>query len=122
MKTIEFQLESKPHLTAGVRNRLPAAFSLNGEFISAGIESLLIGQCLRDWLTDSEKNFLDLLVCDFAILFLIKEGKFLHPEGVELFNLELIETALRERGEAFFCHRLNLKNNSEKYHYKVHTA
>ena len=60
MKTLEFQVESKPFLTGEVRNRLPATFSISGEFTSAGIESLLIGQCLRTWLTDSEKNFLDL--------------------------------------------------------------
>jgi len=122
MKTLEFQLESKPFFINDVRNRLPAAFSISSEFTTAGIESLLIGQCLRDWLTDSEKNFLDLLVGDTAILFLIKEGKFLHPEDVELFNMELIETALRESSEAFFCHRLDPKNKTDKHHYKIHTA
>jgi len=122
MKILEFQSESPSFAIAQRTERLPAAYNVTAESSRAAIESLLIGQCLRDWLTDSEKNFLDFLVPQDALLFIIKEGHFLHPEDTELFPLELIETALNEGGEAFFSHRLHTNSDTTNNHYRVHTA
>ncbi|MDD3730767.1 MAG: hypothetical protein PHU88_00110 [candidate division Zixibacteria bacterium] len=122
MKKTEFQDESKTFLTSDRIRRFPDVYSVSADFSMAGIESLLIGQCFRDWLTDSEKNFLDLLAFDNGLLFLIKQGRFLHPEDVELFPMELIETALSECGEAFFSHHLKATVNAYQGHYQVHTA
>ncbi len=122
MKKTKFQDESKTFLTSDRIRRIPDVYSVSTDFSMAGIESLLIGQCFRDWLTDSEKNFLDLLAFDNSLLFLIKQGRFLHPEDVELFPMELIETTLSEGGEAFFSHHLKTTINADQGHYQVHTA
>jgi hypothetical protein len=71
----------------------------------AAVESMLLGIVLRGWLADREKEFLDNLAPDRSITFLIRGRQYLHPEGIELFPSQLIETAIRQGGEAFFSHR-----------------
>ncbi|MFZ5979723.1 MAG: hypothetical protein ACOYVF_03745 [Candidatus Zixiibacteriota bacterium] len=122
MKTLKFQSESPAFAAARRCEGLPAAFTLTAESSRAGIESLLIGLCLRDWLTDSEKNFLDFLAPRNTLFFVLSEGQFLHPENTELFPLELIETAVKEGGEAFFSHRLQTSGSHTNQYYRVHTA
>ena len=122
MKTLKFQSESAALTAARRRERFPSAFTVTAESGRAGIESLLIGLSLRDRLTDSEKNFLDFLAPRDSLLFLLREGRFLHPEDTDLFPLELIETAVNEGGEAFFSHRLQTSGNRENRRYRVHTA
>lgn len=86
------------------------------------VESLLLALRFRNWLGDSEKDFLDLLAPEHSVTFLIHNREYLHPEGVSLFPMELIETALNGGGQAIFTHRYQPQRSSDHDCYKVHTA
>lgn len=87
----------------------------------AAVESMLLGIVLRGWLADREKEFLDNLAPDRSITFLIRDRQYLHPEGIELFPSQLIETAIRQGGEAFFSHRYR-PERCKTDGYTIHTA
>ncbi len=92
------------------------------EQAQAAIESLLLALRYRDWLGDSEKNFLDLLAPPHSVTFLIRNREYLHPEDVPLFPMDLIETALDGGGQAIFTHRYEPQHKTDYDCYKVHTA
>ena len=87
----------------------------------AVVESMLLGIVLRGWLADSEKEFLENLAPDRSITFLIRGRQYLHPEGIELFPSQLIETAIGQGGEAFFSHRYR-PEKCKTDGYTIHTA
>ncbi len=87
----------------------------------AVVESMLLGIVLRGWLADREKEFLDNLAPDRSITFLIRDRQYLHPEGIELFPSQLIETAIGQGGEAFFSHRYR-PEKCKTDGYTIHTA
>jgi len=87
----------------------------------AVVESMLLGIVLRGWLADREKEFLDNLAPDRSITFLIRGRQYLHPESIELFPSQLIETAIRQGGEAFFSHRYR-PDRCKTDGYTIHTA
>jgi hypothetical protein len=107
-----------------------AAFSESGFLTSqptahvsrSAMESLLLGIHLRGWVSDREKEFLDSLAPDSSLTFLIRGNEYLHPEGVELFPFELIETAIQKGGGAVFTHRYQRISHDTNYHYTIYTA
>jgi hypothetical protein len=107
-----------------------AAFSESGLLISqptdhisrSAVESLLLGIHLRGWVTDRDKEFLDSLAPDSSLSFLIRGNEYLHPEGVELFPFELIESAIQKGGDAVFTHRYQRTSHDTNYHYTIYTA
>lgn len=96
-------------------------FSVAKKANLAALESMLLGVALRGWLADNEKEFLDNLAPDRSITFLIRSKQYLHPEGIELFPSQLIETAIRQGGEAFFSHRYR-PDKCKTDGYTIHTA
>ncbi len=88
----------------------------------AFLEPMIFGLLTREWLTDQDKEFLDLLAPSHCISFLIYDGKYLNPEGLELFPHELIENALAQNSSAVFSHIFRPKDNNISQNYKIETA
>lgn len=124
MITTQFQDKAGAATTTHLSrsNILTAKFDMGAQSSRPAVESMLLGIRLRGWLTDSEKKFLDNLAPDRSITFLIHQDQYLHPEGVELFPLELIETAIHKGGEAVFTHRYQLNSNDASDCYTIYTA
>ena len=89
---------------------------------TAGLESLMFSLRFRNWLSDSEKNLLDMLAPQHAVTFLVHDGHYLHPEDVELFPMDVIDSSLNRGGEAIFIHRYQPESGSSNDCYKIHTA
>lgn len=66
--------------------------------------SMLIRLLLNGWITDKEKLFLDNLPPGDCLAFLLRERTYIHPEGLQLFPLEMVESATMQAGEAIFSH------------------
>ena len=92
------------------------------EHNTAGLESLMFSLRFRNWLSDSEKNLLDMLAPQHAVTFLVHDGHYLHPEDVELFPMDVIDSSLNRGGEAIFIHRYQPESASNNDCYKIHTA
>lgn len=86
------------------------------------LEPMIFGLLTRAWITDRDKEFLDLLAPSHCISFLIYDGKYLNPEGLELFPHELIENALAQNNPAVFSHIFRPQNNNISQNYKIETA
>ena len=103
------QIESEPERAAKSDFSLSstAAYRFRTVEITnqAAVESVLLGAQLRGWLSEREKEFLNNLSTDRVVTFLVRGIEYLHPEDVELFPSQVIETAMRQGGEAFFSHR-----------------
>jgi hypothetical protein len=90
--------------------------------VHAAIDSLMLGLRLRGWLTDDDKELLDRLAAGNYLTFLIKGEKYLHPEGLDLFPLDLIQTARPEAAGALFKHHYQPKTDRHCGGYVVHSA
>lgn len=67
--------------------------------------SLLVGLELRGWLSRREIEYLDSLAPDNALTFLVHGNRYLHPNDLPLFPLDLIDAAVNQGGDAVFSHR-----------------
>lgn len=72
--------------------------------IDTGLASLLIGLGTRGYLVDREKEFLDGLVPSHSLCFLLLDGRYLHPEGLELLSADQLEASYLQ-GDAIYSHR-----------------
>lgn len=90
--------------------------------IHAAIDSLMLGLRLRGWLTDDDKDLLDRLAAGNFLTFLVKGEKYLHPEGLDLFPLDLIRTARPEAVDALFKHHYQPEIDRHCGGYVVHSA
>lgn len=90
--------------------------------VHAAIDSLMLGLRLRGWLTDDDKELLDRLAAGNYLTFLIKGEKYLHPEGLDLFPLDLIRTARPEAAGALFRHHYQPKSDRHCGGYIIHSA
>ncbi|MEA2031309.1 MAG: hypothetical protein U9N55_06925 [candidate division Zixibacteria bacterium] len=88
----------------------------------AAASSLLLGVGLRDWLTNQESAFLDLLAPENHQVFLIREGRFLYPKGAPLFPLDVINPSSELAGEAIFSHRYELTSDIGRKVYRARTT
>lgn len=104
----------------------PGAFTdsfVNEEQASQpAIESMLFGICLRGWISESEKDFLDGLAPHKSVTFFIYGDRYLHPEGVKLFPHDVIETAIQKGGKAVFSHRYQFNSYDAPDPYTIYTA
>ncbi|MFQ6008029.1 MAG: hypothetical protein ACE5K8_03670, partial [Candidatus Zixiibacteriota bacterium] len=94
----------------------------SSQFSRPVVESRLLGFYLRGWLTDRDKEFLDSFAPEGSLALLIRGNEYLHPEGIELFPFELIETAIKKGGDAVFTHRYQRASHDTSYHYTIYTA
>lgn len=122
MYTTEFQVEPPPTYGRIESGKTAGALWCPDKQAQASIESILLALRFRNWLGDSEKNFLDLLAPEHSVIFLIHNRDYLHPEGVPLFPMDLIKTALDGGGQAIFTHRYEPSVKADYDCYKVHTA
>lgn len=88
----------------------------------AAVASLLLGLSQRDRIADTEKEMLDNLAPADSIVFLIQGNRYIHPENVELFPLELIETTLSQHGTPLFSHRYQPSQENSGHMYEIQTA
>ena len=88
----------------------------------AFLEPMILGLLARGWITDQDKEFLDLLAPSHCISFLIYDGKYLNPEDLELFPHELIENTLAQNSSAVFSHIFRPEDNNISQNYKIETA
>ncbi len=118
----EFQVE--PTERAGInqseRNRLSRC--LSGDQTEPAIQSLLIALRFRDWLCNSERNLLDLLMPEPSVTFLIRDGRYLHPADVELFPPDLIDQSVNRSDGAVFVNRYRQTNSLDCRACSIHTA
>ncbi len=122
MKTAEFQLESH---TGGIRSPSPdrlSAWPADAEALQAGIQSLLLGLRLRGWLTNSEKRLLDLLAPENWTTFMCRDGRYLHPEGLDSLPMELADVPLSAGNAAIFTHRYGPSPQSHFDCQRIHAA
>ncbi|MBD3257051.1 hypothetical protein GF377_01365 [candidate division GN15 bacterium] len=98
------------------------AYRPEPEALVTGVESLLFSLRFRDWLIDSERLLLDMMAPENAVTFLILGGRYIHPEDVELFPMEVIDATLHRGGEAIFIHRYQPESGYGSDCYKIHTT
>ena len=122
MNVTQFQFE--PTVTTGDFRYLQqqSRFVSAGHSVHTAIDALMLGLRLRGWLTDSDKELLDRLAADNYLTFLIKGQKYLHPEGLDLFPLDLIQTARPEASGALFRHHYQPKSDPHCGGYVIHSA
>ncbi|MDH4156970.1 MAG: hypothetical protein OEW00_06825 [candidate division Zixibacteria bacterium] len=121
MSAIKFQDEPVALNRSSLFASQSASRPLSPGAQTAGIASLLLGLALRPHLTESEKSFLDQLAPDRCITFLVDNDRYLHPEDVPLFPLDLIKTTVDQCGQAICTHHYpDFRDRSTRY--KVHTA
>jgi hypothetical protein len=121
MSAIKFQDEPVALSRSSLLASQPAGRLLSPGAQTAGIASLLLGLALRRHLTQSEKSFLDQLAPDRCITFLVDNDRYLHPEDVPLFPLDLIKSTVNQCGQAICTHHYpEFRDGSTRY--KVHTA
>ena len=121
MSAIKFQDEPVALSRSSLLASQPASRLLSPGAQAAGVASLLLGLTLRQHLTESEKSFLDQLAPDRCLTFLIDNDRYLHPEDVPLFPLDLIKSTIDHCGQAICTHHYpDFRDRSTRY--KVHTA
>ncbi len=84
----------------------------------ATVMPMLMRLLLNGWITDKEKVFLDTVAPEDCLTFLIRGETYLHPEDLELFPFEVIETTTLHGGEAIFSHHYQpsqMKTPSQQY-------
>jgi hypothetical protein len=80
--------------------------------------TLVIRLLLNGWITDKEKIYLDSLPPTDCLTFLMHGKSYMHPEELELFPFEVIETTSLHGGEAIFSHRYRsngLRDTHQQY-------
>ncbi len=87
------------------------------------IPPLVARLLLNGWITDKGKVFLDSLAPEDCLTFLIDGKNYIHPEGLELFPFEVIETTTLHGGEAIFSHHYKPESTKDSYHqYRIFSA
>lgn len=122
MITTEFQIEPGIRQLSSASEEASQVYHQDPERVRSGIESLSFGLQFRDWLTDHERNLLDMVAPEHAVTFLLHRDRYLHPEDVPLFPPEIIETSLHQGGEAIFIQRYEPRSGYGSDCYKIHTA
>jgi hypothetical protein len=120
MKQLQFDADVLPNRTLSA-SRTPHTASQN-DTLQPRIVSLLLGLTMRDWLCDADKEFLDDLVCDPELVFLIKQGVCLHPEGAQFIPVEQIESSHRMAGNAVFAQRHTISRGHEHTTLRIRSA
>lgn len=105
MPVKQFHDESATSESHSRLKRFREESGLTDEAATASIIPLLVGLELNGRLAGREKEFLDSLAPAKSLAFLIRNRTYLHPEDVELFPYETIQTAIHQGGEAVFSHR-----------------
>jgi hypothetical protein len=120
MKQFQFDEDVLPNRTLSA-SRTPHT-ALQHDRLQPRIVSLLLGLTMRDWLCDADKEFLDDLVCDPELVFLIKRGVCLHPEGAQFIPVEQIESSHRMAGNAVFAQRHTINRGHEHTTLRIRSA
>ena len=122
MATTEFQSESSPGYQ-------PHALTdeIRGDWWShdksrAPIQAMLLGLCLRGWLTASERRVLDLLAPRSVRTFLRLGKRTLHPENPDLLPADAVPDSLIAGTDAIFTRRWHPDEACETGNCRVHTA
>ncbi|UCD64622.1 MAG: hypothetical protein JSW34_04080 [Candidatus Zixiibacteriota bacterium] len=101
----------------------PEPFGFDENEASRVMKVLLTRMFLSGWITDKEKVFLDGLAPEDCLTFLVRERTYIHPEGLELFPFEEIETTATQAGAAIFSHRYRPEAMVESgQHYRIFSA
>lgn len=95
---------------------------ISGKGIVAAASSLLLNIRLHNWLTNNEKDFLDNLASEKDLVFLIKGNKYFHPEELELFPAETIQSCCNGKDEAVFSQKYTSKNSDGNKIFRIRTA
>jgi len=82
----------------------------------SAIQSLLLGHRLRGQLLDSDRLTLDAIAPEGCITFMIREKRYLHPEGVVLFPWSIIENSTRGSAEAIYSHHWRPSDQGKRGH------
>lgn len=78
---------------------------------NTNIFSVLIGLRLQGQMTDRDRQVLDDLAGDDALIFLIHQDRYVHPEGVEMFPATIVETTLAQASGAIFTQQYRTDNS-----------
>lgn len=110
----KFQIES--------HNRLTDRFgSSESTITNTQLQSLLCGLCLRGWLTNDEKELLDILAPAKGLTFMVQDGRYVHPEDVELFPPEELSRSNQLSHGAVFSR--NAEDNQRRNQFRnIQTA
>ena len=96
---------------------------INEDECRSTIPPLVARFVLNGWITDKGKVFLDSLAPEDCLTFLIDGKNYIHPEGLELFPFEVIETTTLHGGEAIFSHHYKPECTKDSYHqYRIFSA
>lgn len=88
----------------------------------AAISSLLLGVLVRDWLTSQETAFLDMLSPPGQQFFLVRQDRFLLPQGKPLFPVNLIKRSSLQVGDAIFSFRYESDSGRDADNYNIQSA
>jgi hypothetical protein len=115
----QFQLEADIRTSRTLTAARTAHTTHEENSLQPRILSLLLGLTMRDWLCDYDKEFLDSLVEDPELIFLLKGGICLHPEGAPFIPIEQIESSHRLAGGAVFTQRHTVDRGQERLTIKI---
>ncbi|HUV31783.1 MAG TPA: hypothetical protein VMY05_11940 [Acidobacteriota bacterium] len=90
--------------------------------LPARIESLLLGLHLRGRLTPGDRELLNCLTDETSTCFLFHNGRFSHPDGLNVLPLREAETTLNSGSTATFWHRVRSEEPWSASGYHVYTA
>ena len=121
MITEQFQVEPANRMRAEEPAVTAGSAADSGTNDDAAI-SLLLALELRGRLGDRDRELLDRVAPDGHIAFVVHEGRFVHPEDVELFPLEVIEPAFAHQGQALFAHHWQDATGRDRRRCTIHTA
>ncbi|MEW6413320.1 MAG: hypothetical protein AB1483_12760 [Candidatus Zixiibacteriota bacterium] len=84
---------------------------------------LLFRLLVNGSITDKERVFLDSIAPADCLTFLIHNRTYIHPEGLELFPFDVIESTTCHGGEAVFSHRYEPEHMTDSHQqYRIFSA
>lgn len=116
MSSIRFQDESNQSTVAAQPVDQSGSEQRTAPVSLSAIQSLLLGHRLRGQLVDSDRLTLDAIAPEGCITFLIRQKRYLHPEGVVLFPWSIIENSTRGSAEAIYSHHWRPRDRSRSGH------
>jgi len=105
LQATEFQVESALSGSANIgRTRLSQW--IESDRLGPTLETIMLGLRWRGYLSDQDRNLIDWLFGEFQIAFILRDGQYLHPDGVPLLPDGALDVPPLQSSEAVFTLRL----------------
>jgi hypothetical protein len=118
----EFQVEPQQQADTRWRREHAEQGASRLSQAQAAIESMLLSLRFRNFLTNGERQLLDMLAADKTITFLIRGHEYVHPREFEPFPLDQVVSSLVPGSGAIFVHRYHPPVGTDQNSRKVYSS